>query len=75
LRGTITHALSFEGSDTVLQGYVDSDMAGDKYSRRSTTGFVFTVGGTTISWISKLQKVVSLSIIEAAYAVAIEASK
>jgi hypothetical protein len=32
--------------DIVLQGYVDSDMAGDKYSRRSTTGYVFTIGGT-----------------------------
>jgi hypothetical protein len=37
-------------------------MAGDKDSRRSTIRYVFTVGGTTISWISKLQNVVSLSI-------------
>jgi hypothetical protein len=42
-------------------------MAGDKDSRRSTTGYVFTIGGTTISWISKLQKVVSLSTTEAEY--------
>jgi hypothetical protein len=40
LRGITTHALCFEGSDTVLQGYVDSDMAGDKDRRRSTTGYV-----------------------------------
>jgi hypothetical protein len=39
-------------------------MAGDKDSRRSTTRYVFTVGGTTISWISKLQKVVALSTTE-----------
>jgi hypothetical protein len=75
LRGTATHALCFGGSDTVLQGYVDSDMAGDKDSRRSTTGYVFTIGGTTISWISKLQKVVALSTTEAEYVVATEASK
>jgi hypothetical protein len=49
LRGTATHALCFGGSNTVLQGYVDSYMAGDKDSRRSTTWYVFTVGGTTIS--------------------------
>jgi hypothetical protein len=61
LRGTSTHALCFGGSDIVLQGYVDSDMEGDKDRRRSTTGYVFTIGGTTVSWISKLQKVVSLS--------------
>ena len=49
LRGTTSHALCFGGSSTVLQGYVDSDMAGDKDSRRSTTGYVFTMGGTKIS--------------------------
>jgi hypothetical protein len=75
LRGTTTHALCFGGSDTFLQGYVDSDMAGDKDSRRSTTRYVFTIGGTTVSWISKLQKVVALSTTEAEYVVATEASK
>jgi hypothetical protein len=75
LRGTSTHALCFGGSDIVLQGYVDSDMAGDKDSRRSTTGYVFTLGGTTVSWISKLQKVVSLSTTEEEYVATTEASK
>ena len=50
-------------------------MAGDKDSRRSTTGYVFTTGGTTESWISKLQKVVALSTTEAEYVAATEASK
>jgi hypothetical protein len=36
-------------------------MEGDKDGRRSTTGYVFTIAGTTVSWISKLKKVVSLS--------------
>jgi hypothetical protein len=61
LRGTSTHALCFGASYIVLQGYVDSDMECDKDSRRSTTWYVFTIGGTTVGWISKLQKVVSLS--------------
>jgi hypothetical protein len=75
LRGTATHALCFVGLDTFLQGYVDSDMAGDKDSRRSTTWYVFTIGGTIVSWISKLQKVVELSTTEAEYVAATEASK
>jgi hypothetical protein len=75
LRGTTTHALCFGGSDTFLQGYVDSDMAGDKDSMKSTTGYVFTIGGTIVSWISKLQKVVALSTTEAEYVAATEASK
>jgi hypothetical protein len=64
LRSIATHALCFEGLDIVLHGYVDSDMAGDKDNRRNTTWYVFTVGGTKVSWILKLQKVVALSIIE-----------
>jgi hypothetical protein len=75
LRGTTTHALCFGGSDIVLQGYVDSDMEGEKDIRRSTTWYVFTVGGTTVSWILKLQKVVALSRMEAEYVTTTEASK
>jgi hypothetical protein len=75
LKGTSTHALCFGGSYIVLQGYVDSYMEGDKDSKRSTTGYVFTVGGITISWISKMQKVVSLSTKEAKYVAATETGK
>jgi hypothetical protein len=75
LRGTTTHALCFGGSNIVLQEYVDLDMADDKYSRRSTTAYVFTIGRTIVSCILKLQKVVALSTIEAKYVVATEARK
>eukprot|EP00253_Pinus_taeda_P021025 PITA_21025 len=51
------------------------DMAGDRDNRRSTTGYVFTAGGTTIGWVSKIQSVVALSTTEAEYVVATEASK
>ena len=54
LRGTTNEALCFGGSNIALQGYVDEDMVGDRDNRRSTTGYVFTVGGTTISWVAKL---------------------
>jgi hypothetical protein len=75
LRGTPTHALCFGGSKIVLQGYVDSNMACDKDSRRSTTGCVFTIGGTIVSWISKLKNVASLSTTEAEYVSTTETSK
>ena len=55
LRGTTSHALCFGSLDIVLQGYVDADMAGDKENRRSATRYLFTVGGATVSWISKFQ--------------------
>ena len=50
-------------------------MAGDIDNRRSTTGYVFTVGGTDVSWVSKIQSVVALSTREAEYVAATEASK
>ena len=53
LRGTTTKALCFTGSSSTLSGFVDSDLAGD-VDIRSTTGYVFTVGGTVVSWISRL---------------------
>jgi hypothetical protein len=61
LRGIATNALCFGSLDTILEGYVDSSMVGDKYSRRSTTMYFLTIGVITVSWISKLQKVVAIS--------------
>lgn len=58
-----------------LVGYSDSDYSGDPYKRRSVTGFVFTFGGTAISWKSGLQKVLALSTTEAEYIALSEASK
>ena len=40
-----------------------------------TTEFVFTIGGTTISWASNLQKIVTLSTTKAKYVAATEAGK
>jgi hypothetical protein len=50
-------------------------MEGDNSSKRRTKGYVCIVGGTKISWISKLQKVVALSTKEAEYVASIKASK
>ena len=58
-----------------LQGYIDADFAGDIDSRKSTTGFVFSLGDTAISWASNLQKIVTLSTPEAEYVAATKAGK
>eukprot|EP00253_Pinus_taeda_P034030 PITA_34030 len=75
LRGTTNQALCFGGSNIALQGYVDVDMAGDRDKRRSTTGYVFILGGIAVSWVSKIQSVVALSTTEAKYVATTEASK
>ena len=55
-----------------LLGYVDADFDGDIGSRKSTIGFVFTLGGTAISWASNQQKIVTLSTTEVVYDAATE---
>ncbi|RVW73392.1 Retrovirus-related Pol polyprotein from transposon TNT 1-94 [Vitis vinifera] len=75
LKGSLDTCLCFTSASLKLQGYVDADFAGDIDSRKSTTGFVFTLGGTAISWALNLQKIVTLSTTEAEYVAAIEAGK
>ena len=75
LKGTSNMCLCFGGAKPVLEGYTDSDMAGDLDSRKSTSGFLFTFAGGAVSWQSKLQKCVALSTTEAEYIAAAEAGK
>ena len=50
LRGTSNYGLVFVGGDDdTLVGYSDSDWAGDQVTRRSTSGYVFQFGNSTIS--------------------------
>ncbi|KAL0296697.1 UNVERIFIED_CONTAM: Retrovirus-related Pol polyprotein from transposon TNT 1-94 [Sesamum radiatum] len=58
-----------------LVGYVDSNYANDRDSRRSTTSYVFTLCGACISWKSQLQNIVALSTTEAEYIATTEAFK
>lgn len=69
LKGTINHGLLYTSGHgrCELKGYSDSDWGGDLDTRRSTTGFLFSLGTTAFSWASKLQPIVALSSAEAEY--------
>ncbi|KAH9701426.1 hypothetical protein KPL71_024990 [Citrus sinensis] len=75
IRGTSDVALCYEGSEFTVRGYVDSDFAGDLDKRKFTTGYVFTLAGAAVSWVSKLQTVVALSTTEAEYMAATQVCK
>jgi len=56
-------------------GYCDADWGGDLEDRRSTTWFVFIMGGGTISWSNKRQPTIALSTTKAEYMVNTQATK
>ena len=58
-----------------LEGFSDSDWESCEDTRRSTSGFVFLLGGAAVSWCSRKQKSVSLSSCEAEYVAACEATR
>ena len=68
LKGTKQYALLYSKSDSNnCVGFSDADWGGDLDDRRSTSGYMFQVGGTAISWRSKKQTCVALSTAEAEY--------
>ena len=75
LKGTQDVCICYGKSDASMQGFVDADYAGCADSRRSTTGYVFTFTGGAISWISRMQKCIALSINGTEYDAAAEACK
>ena len=64
-----------EGTERVrLIGYSDSDLAGDIDDRKSTTGMIFYLGSSPITWSSQKQKTVALSSCQAEYIAAAAAA-
>ena len=68
LSSTRHHRLVYGMNDsTELIGYSDSDWAGDRSDRRSTTGYAFIFSGSSIAWTTQKQRTVALSTTEAKY--------
>ena len=59
----------------MVEGFMHSDYAGSLDTRKSLTGYVFTIYGGPISWKTNLQPIVALSTTKAEYIVVIEAIK
>jgi transposase InsO family protein len=76
IAGTLDHGCAYSrGKGTLeLTGYSDSDHAGDIDDRKSTTGVIFFLGGSPVSWQSQKQRVVAISSCEAEYMAATTAA-
>ena len=71
LKGTTEVGLWYPSEVTLnLVGYSDSDFAGYKVDRNSTSGTCHLLGSNLISWLSKKQACVALSTAEAEYIIA-----
>ena len=70
LAGTVNYGYVYRRlgvTETELVGFSDSDLAGDVDDRKSTSGSVFLLGTSLVTWVSQKQRVVALSSYEAEY--------
>ena len=78
LRGTYNEGITYcdpgEERRNKLMGWVDSDFAADPDTRKSMTGYLFSLNGRAISWRSSRQSGVTLSSPEAEFVAASQAS-
>lgn len=76
LKGTADYGITFKKQNNLkFIGFSDADYAGDVDTRRSTSGYVFQLGESVISWCSERQKTVALSTTESEYVAATHAIK
>ena len=58
----------------MLVGFTDSDWADDPDDRKSTAGYVFSLGSGPITWACKKQQALALFSTEAEYRAAVNAN-
>src|SRR5258707_13844818 len=68
IKNTMDYGLTyFRDAELTPLAYVDADYGGCRDTRRSTSGYVFTMAGGAVTWSSKRQATVALSMVEAEY--------
>ncbi|XP_071926967.1 secreted RxLR effector protein 161-like [Coffea arabica] len=67
LRGTMNFDILYSGFPTVLEGYSDANWISDSNDTKSTSGYVFTLGGGAVAWKSAIQTIIARSIMESKF--------
>jgi len=50
LRGTMDYTIEYSGFPAVLEGHSDANWISDSNETKSTSGYVFTLGGGAVTW-------------------------
>ncbi|GJZ08491.1 zinc finger, CCHC-type containing protein [Tanacetum coccineum] len=75
LKGTMNYGLSYMGYPSVLEGYSDCSWINHVENSSSMSGWVFLLGGGTISWASKKQICITGSTMESEFVALAAAGK
>ena len=67
LRYTRDYGLHYTRYPAVLEGYSDANWISDMKDSKSTSGYVFTLGGAAVSWRSSKQTVIARSTMESEF--------
>ncbi|GJT49677.1 retrovirus-related pol polyprotein from transposon TNT 1-94 [Tanacetum coccineum] len=67
LRYSRDYGLHYDRHPAVIEGYSDANWISDIKDSRSTSGYVFTLGGAAISWKSSKQTAISKSTMESEF--------
>ena len=59
LKGIMDYGLYFQGSPPILEGFGDVTWNNVEIKSKSTTEWIFTLGGAAVSWRSKKQSMAS----------------
>ena len=64
LKDTINYGIHYFGFLAVVEGFSDVNWIYDSDETKSTSGYVFTLGGVAFSWKSTKQSIISCSAME-----------
>jgi hypothetical protein len=67
LRYTRTYGLHYTTYPAVIEGFSDANWISSMKESRSTSGYVFTIGGAAVSWKSSKQTVITRSTMESEF--------
>ncbi len=68
IKNTLDYGLTYSRDGEISPlAYVDADYGGCRDTKRSTSGYIFTMAGGPVTWSSKRQATVALSTVEAEY--------